>query len=720
MTTQVQIDVLVITGLLDELNALLDLYRDKIWHQERDSQGFPYHVRPFVAEDGSPLTIAAAWSGQMGELAAGERSRALIDHLRPSCLAMCGICAGRRDTVFLGDVIVASTTFSYDSGKMVANNEGPQEYEEFLHEITTYNLKKTWHYDAEYFKSRMELPKEELELRPKSLEFQRRWVLRWLRKRNGAEGSTPTAELRAEFVPRWDEAIRSLVKKKLVKIDDGNLVLTKSGMKTAERDILLYPDKTPSDPPFRVHVGPIVTGKAVRSDPNVWKQVRKLNRSVLGLEMEANAIGFVAELDNIPSIIVKSVTDYADPDKDDSFRTFAARSSAFFLVEFLKRTPPSRYIAEHLWPRPLKISLDQITQRNAESLNQLMQQNSKILFSLAEINSLLRNDDVQTLSLGLAKTETGRLRIEARLYERTGEAQALKELNDRETQLLRELADKTGGTIEVRHVVSDPSFDPEPRAKLPERGKTSAVVLGSTIRTLNSTRATVGFFVRTGLGEPGFICAGHNFDFERLTEEALIVSSLFQTRSPKQAEEEFIPIGILQRPMDQRQFEELGSDAALVRLLYNIPFHGNVVPFGYDLPFEGKYIHPPEEKMEFLLSPETRVYKFGSSSGLTAGHITAFGIANVRLGMPSGRWATFDDMIEVESLDYDTTFALPGDSGALVFAQTWDKLIGVGMVTGAGTVQDQSGRKKRFAYVSPISKIFAGLKDVSWLTWLPT
>jgi Peptidase family S64 len=124
--------------------------------------------------------------------------------------------------------------------------------------------------------------------------------------------------------------------------------------------------------------------------------------------------------------------------------------------------------------------------------------------------------------------------------------------------------------------------------------------------------------------------------------------------------------------------------------------------------------------MEFLFSPETRVYKIGSASGLTAGRITAFGISNVRVRMPDGRMTTFDDMIEIESVDDDGEFSLPGDSGALVFAQTWGKLIGVGVLTSSGILQDQSGRKKRVAYVTPISKILAGFKDISWLAWLPT
>lgn len=50
--------------------------------------------------------------------------------------------------------------------------------------------------------------------------------------------------------------------------------------------------------------------------------------------MEAAAIGFVAERIGVPSLIAKAVSDFADHDKDDGFRTFACRASATFLLAF--------------------------------------------------------------------------------------------------------------------------------------------------------------------------------------------------------------------------------------------------------------------------------------------------------------------------------------------------------------------------------------------------
>src|SRR4051812_39922987 len=97
-------DVLVVTALLDELNALRAIEGGVgHWTEGRHpSTGFVFHYRQI-----DTLWIAAAWAGEMGETATATRATLLINHLNPACLAMCGICAGKRGDVFLGDAIVA-------------------------------------------------------------------------------------------------------------------------------------------------------------------------------------------------------------------------------------------------------------------------------------------------------------------------------------------------------------------------------------------------------------------------------------------------------------------------------------------------------------------------------------------------------------------------------------------------------------------------------------
>ncbi len=85
-----------------------------------------------------------------------------------------------------------------------------------------------------------------------------------------------------------------------------------------------------------MHMGSIASGKTVREDPELLSRLQRLARKTLGVEMEAAAIGAVAQKFSRHSIIVKAVSDHADHKKDDAFRAFACKASAAFLMEFLR------------------------------------------------------------------------------------------------------------------------------------------------------------------------------------------------------------------------------------------------------------------------------------------------------------------------------------------------------------------------------------------------
>lgn len=337
-------DILIITALFDELAAVWQLGdggRDG-WSNEKDPSGFPYHCKTFGTVADQPLRVAAAWAGSMGETAAAVRSSTLIRHLRPLTLGMCGICAGRRDKVSLGDVIVADSVFSYDHGKLIATVEADgQRIETLYNDIKTYELDPIWAINAVYFRNETAWQRPLVPKRPLSLDSQRRWLLRTLFDHQEAKGVEPLIHPdRATSCPSWPTTLAALENKGHVSLQSGSLALTTNGLAEVERDRLFYPDGIRKEPTFRTHVGPIATGKTVREDPELFQRIAKFSRKVLGVEMEAAAIGFVAQQARIPSIIVKSVSDFGDEDKDDGFREFACHASATFLLAFLMEHPP--------------------------------------------------------------------------------------------------------------------------------------------------------------------------------------------------------------------------------------------------------------------------------------------------------------------------------------------------------------------------------------------
>src|SRR5262249_37367364 len=142
------IDVLIVVALEDELDAVLaEGGGADEWRKLRDH----VHVRTLLNDAGQTLGVAAVWTGAMGAGGPAPRARPLVAELQPSCLAMCGICAGKRGDVALGDVIVADRIYSFDHGKLVAARDG-KVAPSFFHDIEMYNLERSWRMDAAAFR----------------------------------------------------------------------------------------------------------------------------------------------------------------------------------------------------------------------------------------------------------------------------------------------------------------------------------------------------------------------------------------------------------------------------------------------------------------------------------------------------------------------------------------------------------------------------------------
>ena len=133
---------------------------------------------------------------------------------------MTGICAGNKDDVFLGDVIVAERVFKFDYGKLIAyyqEIEGQKiRTEEIFHDITTYNLKPLWKHKIENF------PSDWIETiqtkRPLSYTHQERLLLHTLynyRKDSNTYTEPQKHPKRSNECPDWREIIKRLRKQEL-------------------------------------------------------------------------------------------------------------------------------------------------------------------------------------------------------------------------------------------------------------------------------------------------------------------------------------------------------------------------------------------------------------------------------------------------------------------------------------------------------------------------
>lgn len=133
-------DVVILTAIKLEFDAVRKVEADAVagssWEEAPGPSGLPVAYRRFAGKGDRPLRVAVALAPDMGATAAVNTLLPLVEALRPRCVAMCGVCAGRRGKVALGDVVAADRLYYHDTGKQL-----PERVEQ---DLTTYKLRDDW------------------------------------------------------------------------------------------------------------------------------------------------------------------------------------------------------------------------------------------------------------------------------------------------------------------------------------------------------------------------------------------------------------------------------------------------------------------------------------------------------------------------------------------------------------------------------------------------
>lgn len=322
------IDVLILCALKDEFDQLLKVETGlsaEGWTQSKSSSGRFVADAILSTADNQTLSIRATWAAHMGR----EQCQAVLAELtlenQFKCLAMTGICAGRRGKTELGDVIFADRLWSYDAGKSVIDRTGT---EVFQGDMVQYRPPETW---VQHMQT-ISVPDttDWLSGRPLlSLEHQENWILQCL-----LSNEEPTNHPKFDYsCPDWADVLKRLWEREWV---SRPLELTAKGKLHIEELLLLNPKGLPSPKQFNIHVAPIATGAVVKEDPKIFDKLSGSMRKTLGLDMEASGLAASAEALGIPVIVAKAVSDFGDTYKDDRYREFGARASAETLMMLLR------------------------------------------------------------------------------------------------------------------------------------------------------------------------------------------------------------------------------------------------------------------------------------------------------------------------------------------------------------------------------------------------
>ena len=325
-----EVDVLIVTALPEEraaartvLTAGVDGMRVATWSEAGDEDA-PYLVGELFGEDGAKLRVALGRPTRMGATSAASFTTTLAERLKPRCLAMTGVCAGNPSDVALGDVIVAELTYAYDEGKRTQNGfEGDH---------------RQWPAPDPWVRAAQELDSAGLPSQgAATVDDAELWLLE--RLYHGGDPRTHPALKRYFPIGEWKPAVLDLERRGLVTREANALAIADAGRDRVNQALVYDSVDPPSVLPFKVLTGPIASGNVVVKDGVTWDSLKAMGmRTVIGLEMEAAAIGLVARSKGIQNwIVVKGVMDHADPKKDDRYKPFAARASAEVLVRLLRK-----------------------------------------------------------------------------------------------------------------------------------------------------------------------------------------------------------------------------------------------------------------------------------------------------------------------------------------------------------------------------------------------
>jgi nucleoside phosphorylase len=338
LETERRADVVILTAIQLEFDAVLKVEAGALagsaWEEVSGPSGLPVAQRDFASKGDQPLRVAVARAPDMGATAAVSTLLPLIETLEPRCIAMCGVCAGRRKKVALGDVVAPDRLYYYDTGKQL-----PGRVEQ---DLTPYKLRDDWKVALE-------------RIDPVALFGGEAWFLsrplttEWREQRTLVSLANGDAKPWAEIDPtmtndEWQKVLANLRERNLI---------TRTGAKLTDAgrsfiDDLLFKNRgkpaqvspAGADHPLRLHVAPMGSGARVIEDEDIWTFISPAMRKTLGIEMEAVAIPEVAHRQRqrqLDWLVMKGVMDFADHGRDDHFKAFAARAAAECLVWFLRQ-----------------------------------------------------------------------------------------------------------------------------------------------------------------------------------------------------------------------------------------------------------------------------------------------------------------------------------------------------------------------------------------------
>lgn len=124
------VDIAIVTAVADEFNAVKQSYEN--WQKYTViNDPTTYFITNIITNNGHSKKILLTQLPDMGMTAASNAVTKIILNFNPKSVYMVGICGGVRNEVELCDIIVATQTWDYGSGKIMPKSDNGNSYYSF-------------------------------------------------------------------------------------------------------------------------------------------------------------------------------------------------------------------------------------------------------------------------------------------------------------------------------------------------------------------------------------------------------------------------------------------------------------------------------------------------------------------------------------------------------------------------------------------------------------
>jgi nucleoside phosphorylase len=121
-------DVCIVCALYEEAEAVLNEFSTRcsvsFLKEFSGMDRYEYRYTSILNNRGESLTVLVTWLSESGPTQTGLDLKPFLHEFRPRFVAMTGFCAGYKEKVKWGDLVVAQYAYFYEAGKIISEPDG--------------------------------------------------------------------------------------------------------------------------------------------------------------------------------------------------------------------------------------------------------------------------------------------------------------------------------------------------------------------------------------------------------------------------------------------------------------------------------------------------------------------------------------------------------------------------------------------------------------------